>query len=62
MSDPIKNREQGSVIPSQASRITDSTQASDEKLYKTADKEQESNRAKVNEDCSKVEPGRRVRQ
>ena len=29
MSDPIKNREQGSVKPSQASRITDSAQATD---------------------------------
>ena len=33
MSNPITNREQGSVIPSQASRITDSAQASYE--YKT---------------------------
>ena len=29
MSDPIKNREQGSVKPSQASRMTDSAQTTD---------------------------------
>ena len=59
MSDPIKNREQGSAKPSQASQITGSAQNTDKNTNTRLREERNQLKQKQNKNSNKAKPGRR---